>query len=1247
MASTQRKRRRKRLSRSVSSHGRAQLHASSSQSDVAPASSSVPPAAGGSGSDPAASAPPPAAESAPPGHRIRARHAWLWAVGILCVLWTLLVVTLSPTVLRGLVERTLSEVLNAPITIGGLSVNPFTFSITVREIRVPYLDDTSNPDGALLTIERLDIHPHLHLPGRTVPVQASFRVQKPVLDITYLGNGDFSFSKHLPASSAADEGGVPLFGVSDLELTEGTILLRDGPVGMVHTVSDVRFHVPLLPSADDIAPTLSAQVNGTAIDVKGRIEPADAGTLRTTFAIHVDPLHMEHFKRYLAEFTPLTLNSGTVETDLLFTLSQPALGRVSTSLSGTVRVADVEIANPGGEVVGRLHSGQARLVNFTLAERRIRLDSMELNGLYLRVSRDAKGHIDWEDWAHGAGATPEHVSPETPFVVEGADLILRDSDFTWVETDPAAARRIDITGVDGRIAEYSTWTGARTAMRLSFGISREGVLSVDGEGTLNPPSLHAALWVDDLPLGLLRPVLAGTPLNDILGRIAIKGNVVFGNSGKAHQKDSQAFLFAISDANASLSSVSFGHDAVPAPLQRKAPGNAAVRFRSLALAGFQFDTEARAVSAKTLTLTEPEVHVADTGLALPGTPHSQASTTPATAAGASAGKRLPDSLLRRALPVAAQEVLENWKIGIGSARIHSGRVQRLADGRMEPLAAGLELETGAVTSPATPIPVSLRTQGEPAQAVSFQGTLRPAPLRLEGRLGITDLALERTASLLQSVTGLVFSGKLSAGLDTLVEERSSGASPEIRISGTLAAQDAALSDGRTGTRYGILRRFSVEGLQYASQERFFGAGDILLDSPDLTISLTPEGLDFAASARPPRQEQPSPPFRISVDAIRCEGGMLTFRDLVHNAVSPIRDIEATVRNLTSAGETAELNLSGQLGGAPMSLNGAFNPLTSPPAANLTLIAKGVDLAVYSAYVLTYLGYPVEQGRLDLKSVFTTSGWTFTLDNHIHLEKPVLGPKDTRPGAPDYPVSLGLTLLEDLRGNVTLDLPVSGRLDDASVQVGGLVGRALGGLFAKVVTSPFALLGGLVGLLTPDDPAVQVIGFSFGEVVPDPDAEKRLRLLATALASRPKVGISLIGMYEPDGDARGLKHQRVLHRVRLLKRDSLPRAVRPADVDAISFGPGEYEKLLRQLFLASPAGRKARGDEPAGLMEQRLEAFENVSGKELEALGRERAERVRAALLRFGPSLGERVTVASHNGVATVRSGMAQVELQLR
>ncbi|MFQ9489963.1 MAG: DUF748 domain-containing protein [Bilophila wadsworthia] len=540
-------------------------------------------------------------------------RACLFGIGLLCALWTALAVSLPPTVLRGVVESQLSEAVNAPVTIESLSVNPFTLGIAVRGVRVPYLEETGTPDGALLTIERLDIRPRLRLFADAAPIQAALRVYNPVLDITYLGNGLFSFSKLLPAPSGADTApDAPLFALSDLDLKGGTILLRDGPVGMVHTVSDVNFHVPLLRSADlPFAPTLSALVNGTRIDVEGRTEP-DAETLRTTFAIHTAPLHMEHFKRYLSDFTPLNLNSGTVALDMLFTLSQPHLGRVESSLSGTVKVEDAEIATPEGTIVGRLRRGQAALKDFTLSERRIRLDEMELDGLYLRVGRDKAGRIDWVDWLSGTDANPENLSPETPFVVEGADLILRNLDFTWVDASLADTQQIEITGVDGRIAEYSTRPGARTAMRLSFGISTEGVLAVDGEGTLTPPSLNASLWVDDLPLIVLRPLLGETPLNDILGRIAIKGGVRFGSDGKTPQTPAapaSATSLAVTGAEASVSALSFGRGNSLSAADRKAgkdAGSPAVRIRALTFNGLHFDTQARSASVKTRPSKPPK-----------------------------------------------------------------------------------------------------------------------------------------------------------------------------------------------------------------------------------------------------------------------------------------------------------------------------------------------------------------------------------------------------------------------------------------------------------------------------------------------------------------------------------------------------------------------------------------------------------------------------------------------------------------
>ena len=1176
-------------------------------------------------------------------------RACLVGIGFLCALWTALAVSLPPSVLRGVVESRLSEAVNAPVTIESLSVNPFTLGIAVRGIRVPYLEEVGTPDGALLTIERLDIRPRLRLFADAAPIQAALRVHNPVLDITYLGNGLFSFSKLLPAPDGADAGpDAPLFAVSDLDLEGGTILLRDGPVGMLHTVSDVGFHVPLLHSADlPFAPTLSALVNGTRINVEGRTEP-DAGTLRTTFAIHTAPLHMEHFKRYLSDFTPLTLNSGTVALDMRFTLSQPHLGKVESSLSGTVKIEDAEIAAPEGSIVGRLRKGQASLNDFTLSERRIRLDGMELDGLYLRVSRDKAGRIDWADWLGGTDANPENLSPETPFVVEGADLILRNSDFTWVDAGLADTQQIEITGVDGRIAEYSTRPGARTAMRLSFGISTEGELAVDGEGTLNPPSLNASLWVDDLPLMVLRPLLGETPLNDILGRIAIKGGVRFGPDGKTPGTPGSGTFLAVTDAEASVSALSFGRGSSLSAADRKAgkdAGSPAVRVRALTFNGLHFDTQARSASVKALSVEAPKVRVASSGgigLAVPGAKKPTGKPAPA------AQTRLPEGMFAAALPDAAKTFLSDWKLKADGFRIAEGKLEHVSAGKAEKLISSLDLETGPLSGDLNnTISLTLRARGASSGSLNLKGTLRPVPLRFSAGMDAADLPLEWFDTPLRASTNLSPSGRLSANLDAAITEEK-GKGLDILASGSLTVRDLRLKDARTEKVYALLRRLSADTFRFSSASSSFEAKAVLLDLLRMDVALNADKtLDILDCI--PKQTAPKPtPFRFSVASLRLQDAALLFRDQAHGSISAVQDINAAVNGLSSSGGLPDIVLTGQLGGAPITLSGSCNPFSTPPAAKLAFTAKGVDLARYSAYTRAYLGHPVVQGRLDLESTFTTSGWTFSLDNHIRLEKPVLGPKDTRPGAPDYPVSLGFALLEDLRGNIALDLPISGRLDDAALQVGGLVGKALGGLFTKVVTSPFALLGGIIGLVTPDDPALQVIAFPPGDTRINPAAQERLKRIAKALEEHPRVKIELVGMYEPASDTRGLKRLRVIRKVQARHHAALPakqRAANPAGT--IKLSPGEYERFLLHVYKDSPAGRKAAGGEEPDIMEQKLQALENVTQADLEALARSRAEEVRAFLLKHGPGLGKRVGIASKGGLPDVRRGTAQVEIQLR
>ena len=172
-------------------------------------------------------------------------------------------------------------------------------------------------------------------------------------------------------------------------------------------------------------------------------------------------------------------------------------------------------------------------------------------------------------------------------------------------------------------------------------------------------------------------------------------------------------------------------------------------------------------------------------------------------------------------------------------------------------------------------------------------------------------------------------------------------------------------------------------------------------------------------------QEPSSPFRFSVASLRLQDAALLFRDQAHGSVSAVQDINATVSGLSSSGGLSDIVLTGQIGGAPITLSGSCNPFSTPPAAKLAFTAKGVDPPAIPPIRGPIWGYPVVQGRLDLEKRLrhvrldilstTTSGW----------KSPCSAPRTHGPARRTTPVSLGFALLEDLRGNIALDLPISG------------------------------------------------------------------------------------------------------------------------------------------------------------------------------------------------------------------------------
>ncbi len=116
------------------------------------------------------------------------------------------------------------------------------------------------------------------------------------------------------------------------------------------------------------------------------------------------------------------------------------------------------------------------------------------------------------------------------------------------------------------------------------------------------------------------------------------------------------------------------------------------------------------------------------------------------------------------------------------------------------------------------------------------------------------------------------------------------------------------------------------------------------------------------------------------------------------------------------------------------------------------------------------------------------------------------------------MKLAVALLKDRNGEIHLDLPVNGSLDEPQFSVFQVILQIVGNLIVKAVASPFALLGAAFG----DGEGLQYVEFDYGRAAIPDDGAKKIEALATALSEKPSLKLDIAGHVDPEADREGLK-----------------------------------------------------------------------------------------------------------------------------
>ena len=367
-----------------------------------------------------------------------------------------------------------------------------------------------------------------------------------------------------------------------------------------------------------------------------------------------------------------------------------------------------------------------------------------------------------------------------------------------------------------------------------------------------------------------------------------------------------------------------------------------------------------------------------------------------------------------------------------------------------------------------------------------------------------------------------------------------------------------------------------------------------------------------------------------VGQVVLQAGRLNYTDnfVKPNYTANLVGITGTIGTFGTDNATpAPVDVGASLAGnGPIAIRGTVNPLASKPSLDLTASAHDIELTNLSPYSMKYAGYPITKGKLNVDVHYKLENDALTANNHIFINQLTFGDRVQNDTATKLPVKLAIALLKNSRGEIDVNIPVSGSLSNPEFSLGGLIWRAVVHLIEKAVTAPFSLLANALGGSGPGAAEqLRYLAFAPGSAMLDPSAHDKLDTLAKLLTDKPEVKLDLGGRVDPAIDTPALRLARVDRLVRQEKIRALIGHGESIDPGSVTVTPAEYSSYLSKVY------KSAKFDKPRNFigmtksvpddeMKRALAEHTTIDDADLRALAQARAEAVRQYLIdKIDPS----------------------------
>ncbi len=1198
---------------------------------------------------------------APARSMARWKKIILWAASGV-VLFTVIGFFVVPPILKSFLTKTLTERLHRPTSIQHVRFNPFTWSLQVVGVVVLERDGLER----FLSFEELDLNVDAMSLVRMGPVVSEVKLTQPFVSLIRNDDLTYNVSDLITefASTAPADGGEPApadskplrFSINNIQLLEGSLDFNDRPKHAHHTLRDFTVIIPFLsnlPRATDIftEPAFFAVVNGTAVGVQGKTKPFH-DSLATEVEFSLRDFEIPKYLEYLPGDLNFAVPSALLDCRIILAFTQYDTRNPTLTLTGTIDLKQVVVKTIDDRPVFNVPRVAVVLDSVDVFENKLRAKSVLVQKPHVNIRRDRSGHIN----LIGLGMKPASQSsvpaaePEPsakPAKNDGTALRLEADEFKIVDAalawndemiqPPFAAK---VNSLTLTVTHFTNEPGKPTGVELSLATDAGETVTQHGEVIVAPLAARGSLEVRRVPIKRYAPYYgAGLPFT-------VEKGIVEASTRYVYQTGPGDPVTKLSDLVVAMNSLRVRRhgdkeDLLTVPQFSVTDTEVDVEGRTIAVGGIS----SRNGSLLVQRTEDGTLNVARLigGPSPAPSPSGQPGEQPNTISTASK-KAKPDSRPPWLITIKKLRV-DEYVVSVED-RVPAERVTV----RLAPVTIAMDRFSTAKNSQAH---LSVEAAIAKAGKLSVKGPVGLNPVTASLRIDLPELDMVPLQPYVTDKLRVTVASGVAATKGILRVTTTEKQEQAVQYTGEAHIHRLAVLDQGNAEDLVKFSALALTGLQASTNPLAVHVNDVTLNDLDVRLVMKEDGtanvtsLVRSGGGDQAHKPQPSPQARlvstqplketggrppaITIGTVAVRNGRISFTDrsLKPHYSTALTQIAATVTGLTSeTGKAAVVDLRAKMDDmAPLEVRGTVNPLAHDLFVDLDVDFKGMDLSPLTPYAGKYAGYAIQKGTLSLDLKYQIEGRNLDSSNKALVSQFSFGEARKSPDATNLPVKLAVSLLKDRHGDINLNIPVTGSLDDPSFSVVGVVLGIIKNLLMKAATSPFALLAAATGA----GEEFSHVEFQPGSDEIDASVRKRLTTMASLLADRPEVKLDITGRVDPVRDQEAL--MRVFFQ-RKLKAQKLADLVKQGQsvpsLDSVTIEPAEFSTYLKKAYKKEDIPGKPTyifgilRDIPDAEMERLLLSVISVTQDDLRQLAQRRAQAVKEYLVTGGPVEGERM-----------------------